>query len=81
MMICIRECGPVVVWGGSSRVLFIQESVTIYHSESVETILPGVCFHSDGATHHRLSAACAGMTAHLISDEGMHAMIDEDTWE
>lgn len=38
------------------RVLTV-ESVTIYHSERVETVFPGVCFHGDSVMHHMLSAA------------------------
>lgn len=56
-LICV--VGAHFCWFGV-RVLtvysYIQENVTIYHSERVETVFPGVCFHGDSVMHHMLSA-------------------------
>lgn len=52
-LICVQ--GAHFCWFGV-RVLTV-ESVTIYHSECVETVFPGVCFHGDSVMHHMLSAA------------------------
>lgn len=82
MMICV-EVVPLYWFrvGVVDSILVYPGERDIYHSERVETILPSVCFHSDSAMHHMLSVARVGITAHLICDEEMHVMIDEDTWE
>ncbi len=46
------------------------ESVTIYHSERVETVFPGVCFHGDSVMHHMLSAA--SICSHLRRRRSLH---------
>lgn len=44
---------------------YIQESVTIYHSERVETVFPGERFHGDSVMHHMVSAVHVKPTAVL----------------
>lgn len=48
-----------LVWGESinSVLVYIQECVTIYHSERVETVFPGEQFHGDSVMHHMVSVA------------------------
>lgn len=47
---------------------YIQESVTIYHSEHVETVFPGEQFHGDSVMHHMVSVAHVEPAAVLDSE-------------